>query len=234
MTPTDGRRAQIRVAYLMRITSVLAGVYQVFFGELVIGIYILLAAAAITLPAVFTRGRIRSIPLELELVFFAMVILQFVIGETLDFYQLIPYYDKFVHLSLPFFIGLVGFFLAYALHLSGGLDIKSGPMVIIIVFLTMGIGAAWEIVEYLSDTFLSPIFPFFGNLQGTVHESPFLDTMHDLIADTIGGLFGALLGLRYISSDSPRIKLRLANLMKGIRASFYRKPVEARTKAGKP
>jgi hypothetical protein len=197
--------------------------YQIFFGDLVIGLYIMLATAAIMLPGVFTRNHINSVPLQLELIFSIMVFLQLVIGETLGFYHLVPYYDKFIHFSLPFFIGLIGFLLAYTLYKTGGLRMTTLPLIVIIVLVTMGIGAMWEIIEYTSDTFLSPHATSLGRLQGNASESPLSDTMNDLIFDMMGGIFGAVLGLRYIRAESRNKNSRLSILVKEIVSSFSRK-----------
>jgi hypothetical protein len=68
----------------------------------------------------------------------------------------------------------------------------------------------WEIIEYTSDQLLDPIIPNLHQLQGNSPESAIHDSMQDLILDFLGGIFGALLGLRYIlrkdRSKAPRFK----------------------------
>lgn len=207
----------------LRIIAIIAGLYQIFFGELVIGIYIVLAIAAIMLPGIFTRNYIRSVPLQLELIFSCMIMVSLVIGETLNFYQLIPYYDKFVHFSLPFFVGLLGFLFAYTMHQTGKLKITNGLLIIIIVLITMGIGATWEIIEYVTDNFINPYVHIFEKLQGSSTESPLVDTMNDLIFDMLGGIFGAILGLRYIKSEGNNKNSRLKELVGEISKNVGRK-----------
>lgn len=198
------------ISLVLRIIAVLAGVYQLVFGEKGIGFFTLLSVAAITVPAFVTRGRIKTIPLEFELIFVVMVLLQLVIGETLDFYDNVPNYDKFVHFSLPLFIGFMSFIVAYALDQANKLTVSPLLLLSVLVFFTLGVGATWEIIEYTSDQLLDPIFPNLHQLQGNSPESAIHDTMQDLILDFIGGIFGALLGLRYIirkdRSKAPRFK----------------------------
>lgn len=221
---TISQTRENRLIILLRIISIVAALYQIFFGELVIGIYIVLATGAIMLPGFFTRNYIRSVPYELELIFSIMILLSLVIGETLDFYMLIPYYDKFIHFSLPFFVGLIAFLLAYTMYRTGNLRITNGPLIIIIVLITMGIGATWEIIEYVCDVFISPhLNNIFGQLQGSTTESPLVDTMNDLIFDMLGGMFGALLGLRYIESERKNKSSRLKELVNEISQNFGRK-----------
>lgn len=211
---------QLTLVILLRVVSLCAGVYQLILGEFVIGVYILLAMGALLLPKLFTRNHIRSVPLELEMIFSVMVLLALVLGETFNFYQLIPYYDKFIHFSLPLFTGFMGFLLAYTMHVSGGLHMRTVPLIVIIVLVTMGIGATWEIIEYLSDTLIAPHTNIFGHLQGSPTESRIDDTMFDLMFDMLGGIFGALLGLRYIESGRKNKNSRVPALIKEIVSGF--------------
>lgn len=198
------RRTKLVAA--LRMTSIIGGVYDLIFGEPLVGIAILLCVAAISLPSILTRGRIKALPLEIELILFFMVVLQFVIGETLNFYDNVPYFDKLVHFTLPFFLGFLSFLFAFTMQATGNLRMSKVPMVIVLVLITLGIGALWEIVEYLSDVFLGTY------LQGSLTASPLVDTMNDLIADTLGGAFGALLGLRYMTRQAGEKDSRLSAL----------------------
>jgi hypothetical protein len=209
-----------QLSLVMRSIALLAGIMQLLFGNMIIGISILVTVSAITLPSFFTRGRLRALPIEFELIFISMVMLQFVIGETLHFYLFFPYYDKFVHFSLPLFVGFISFLIAYTLHELGAMRISTVPLMIAIVFLTLGVGAFWEIIEYLSDGFLHPRFDFIPHLQGSSIEVANVDTMRDLINDFLGGIFGSLLGLRYINSKSSNVKARLMRIVKEVGSNF--------------
>jgi hypothetical protein len=204
----------------MRSIALFAGIMQLLFGDMIIGISILVTVSAISLPSFFTRGTLRSLPIEFELMFIAMVMLQFVIGETLHFYLLFPYYDKFVHFSLPLFVGFISFLVAYTLHQLKALNISTAPLMLAIIFMTLGVGAFWEILEFLSDAVLHPHFVFIPHLQGNGAENALADTMGDLIVDFLGGVIGALLGLRYIHSKSSNVKNRLLRLVKEIGTNF--------------
>jgi hypothetical protein len=210
------------VLLVLRSLTISVGLYQLLFGEHIIGIFMLLSVLAIFLPSLITRHYIRFIPREFEILLFLIVILQFVIGESLRFYYIVPYYDKFVHVSLPLFIGLMGFMLAYALSVTNRLKISVAPLVVLIVLFTLGIGAIWEIMEYLHDTVIYPYFDWLGKAQGSLTEDPFSDTMHDLIADLVGGIFGAVIGLRYIQSERGKRRSRLSRLV-GELADNFRK-----------
>ena len=130
------------------------------------------------------------------------------------------FYDRFIHFSLPMFVGFISFLIAYTLHEMGAMRISTLPLMMAIVFMTLGVGAFWEILEYLSDTILHTHFSFIPHLQGSAVESAHVDTMRDLIVDFLGGIIGALLGLRYINSKSSNVKARLLRIVKEVGANF--------------
>jgi uncharacterized membrane protein YjdF len=126
----------------------------------------------------------------------------------------VPYYDKLVHFTLPLFLGYISSMLAYTMYVTGNLRMTAAPAFFIIILVTLGIGAVWEIVEYLWDT-------FFGTyLQGSLTASPLVDTMNDLIVDTLGGVFGAILAMRYIRAEAGNTDGRLPQLTKEIELGF--------------
>jgi hypothetical protein len=208
-----------KLVTILRLVVLAAGVYQLLFGRLVMAGFIGVCLLAIIFPGVVTRGRVKALPLEFELILFIMVTLQFVIGETLNFYNKIPYFDKLVHFSLPFFMGYIIALLAYTMYATGNLRASLGPAMVIIVLVSLGVGAVWEIIEYLSDVFLHTY------LQGSLTASPLVDTMHDLIVDTLGGIFGAIIALRYIRSENRRLDARLPGLVREIETDFGEKRI---------
>jgi len=148
-----------RVTLALEILILASGIYQTFFGETLIGILTLIFWALITFPAVFTHNRITIIPLEIKLVFFIFIFLQFVIGEARDFYTEVPYYDKFVHTMGGVMVGFIGLMIVYTAHVYGKLKASLPVMAMLIILVSVGFGGLWEIVEYLSDRILYPLIP---------------------------------------------------------------------------
>jgi hypothetical protein len=194
------------IVRLMRTIILLTGAYQTLFGEFMVGFAILASLVAITVPSLITRGRIKSLPLDFEYILFIMVMLQFVIGETLNFYENVNYYDKLVHFTLPMLLGYITSVLVYTMYITGNLRMTLAPAMVVIVLVTLGIGAFWEIIEYAADQLLGTY------LQGSLTSPPLIDTMNDLIVDTLGGIFGAVLALRFARSHDPDKRGRLTAL----------------------
>ena len=186
-----------------------SGVYQVFWGEMTIGILILVSFFLIVAPYIITFGKVKKIPMEIELILFFMVVLQFVVGEARDYYSEAPYFDKLVHYMFPAFIAFISFIIIYTMQGLGYLKANLATTMFLIVVFALGIGAFWEILEYSSDQIMLPRVEDWHQFQGSLVEDPHHDTMNDLIADFIGGLTGAVVGAFYISHKQKHDKLRL-------------------------
>lgn len=199
--PTESPNAStflVKIVWFLRIFIYLFGVYQIFKGETLLGVMIILCVLFLIGPSIFTRKRITDIPLELEFFLFIMVFFQFIVGEAQGLYTAIPYYDDIIHFFFPLFISVMGFTVAYSLYFAGKLKVSTGTMVIFVIIFTLGIGAFWEIIEYGSDTFLVPHIDALHRAQGSGPDSAFEDTMTDLVHDLVGGIVGALVASRYI------------------------------------
>ena len=161
-------------------------------GEL---LYVLLCFAAIALvvvPAWFARSSAANLPVEIELVLLWWLVADMTLGRLAGLYDRSIWFDKALHLGNSVLVGILGFLAVYVLHFTGRLPAGKIVMGGIIVVLTLGIGAFWEILEYVSDAF------FAKGAQGSPLLAPLDDTMWDLILDGVGGLIGGLLGPAYM------------------------------------
>jgi hypothetical protein len=213
-------KAMQNVSLVLRIIIGLSGFYQTFYGETSIGILILVCFALITFPAFFSRNFIKKFPIEIEIILCVMVVIQMVMGEARDLYVEIPKYDKFVHWLFPMFLGIMGFIIFYMLYATDRMTISTPAMLITIILISLGVGALWEIFEFLSDTLLLPIIPGWHQFQGSGAQSANVDTMTDLMYDLVGAISGALLGLWIIKFPNYRVN-RLPELVKEVNDIFY-------------
>ena len=88
-------------------------------------------------------------------------------------------------------LGILGFLLVYVLNERDDVDMHMQPrFVALFAFIfAIGMGAIWEIFEFIMDQ------SFGLNMQ----KSGLVDTMWDLIIDTVGAMFIALVGWSYLS-----------------------------------
>ena len=191
-------KISVIIAWTLRIFLILFGIYEIIFGFSVFGIMILLAVFLILLPAILTRQHL-FIPLEFEILFLIIVTLEYVVADSLSFYATFGYYDKFQHTMIPAITSFMGVLIVYIGYRFGKFKASYLMTGIIIVFITIGLGAVLEVLEYSYDHFIGPATNFFitqGALtQGSSLLDPFTDTMTDLMLDILGAVIGAVLGV---------------------------------------
>ncbi|MGB9936754.1 MAG: hypothetical protein ACPK7O_03485 [Methanobacterium sp.] len=197
----------------MRTFLLIAGFYILLFGgingaERIFGLLIIIALFIIHTPALFTRGRIRAIPVEIELLLLSMVLFELVGGDALGLYVKIPHYDNFMHFMLPLYIALIGMMIVYTMYFYGKLKATIPAMAVLIVLVTIGFGGILEMGEYTYDKYLSNtvIGQITGNtqMQGSPTQDPLDDTMNDLFTDTAGAIVGAFIGIYLIRRAEKR------------------------------
>ena len=198
---------QRNLQMIMRIFLLISGIYITIFGgangaERIFGVLILISLAIINAPAFFTKGKIRAIPLEIEILLLSMVLFELVGGDALGLYVKLPYYDNFMHFMLPLYVALIGMMLVYTAYFFGKLKASLSVMAGIIILVTIGLGGVLEMVEYTYDTYLAdgPVGKITGNtqMQGSPTQDAHDDTMNDLFTDTAGAIAGALIGVLLI------------------------------------
>lgn len=110
------------------------------------------------------------------------------LGEVANFYERFWWWDIFMHTGSAIGFGLIG--TVVALLFIGGDRVEAPPVIgaIMAFSFALAIGALWEIFEFGMDQ-------IFGlNMQ----KSSLVDTMSDLIVDSIGALIGAFAGYVYL------------------------------------
>jgi hypothetical protein len=198
---------------ILRIFLLISGIYILIFGgangaERIFGLLILVALVIINAPSFFTRGKIRALPVEIELLLLAMVLFELIGGDALGLYVKLPYYDNFMHIMLPLYIALIGMMVVYTMYFYGKLKASLSAMAFVIIIMTIGFGAVLEMGEYTYDTYLAngPLGQITGNtqMQGSPTQSPLDDTMNDFFMDTIGGIIGAGIGVLLIRRNEKK------------------------------
>lgn len=114
----------------------------------------------------------------------AFMILSIIVGSIWGIYDLIAYYDIFIHTLSGVLIAII----AYSL-ITSSKNIKLGAfwMFVVVFAITMACGGLWEIWEFVTDILMN------GNSQrvvGFVERAAVMDTMIDLICDMTGGILG--------------------------------------------
>lgn len=188
----EARPWEIAVAWGLRALIVAAAVVHALEGELIYLSMCLTALGLVVVPPLVARSSRLNVPVELELVLLWWLVADMVVGRALHLYETSLWYDKALHLGNSALVGYLAFLFVYAMHVTGRLRTSAALDALMIVLVALGVGAFWEILEYLSD------LAFARGAQGSPLQGPLDDTMWDLILDGLGGGVGAVLGSAYI------------------------------------
>jgi len=160
------------------------GHYQLAFGTIVI--------ILITLLPVLLKNRYQvTIPPEFECLAVVFIYAALYLGSIQEFYIKYWWWDILLHVNSGFILGIVGFLLVFVLN-NNKLDtihLKPGFMALFAFMFAIGIGALWEILEFIMDQL------FDHGMQGSGLE----DTMWDLISNSIGAFIISIIGWGYMS-----------------------------------
>lgn len=155
--------------------------------------WIVLFLAALTfaltfLPKLLRRGYRVQLPVEFELIILVFIYATLYLGEVHGYYTRFWWWDALLHTGSGVVLGFIGFLFLYVLYQHE--KVRSSP--ILIAFFTfcfaLAIGAVWEIFEFVMDQL------FATNMQ----KSGLVDTMWDLIVDSLGALAAAIAGFFYV------------------------------------
>ena len=147
-------------------------------------------------------------PFEIELVLLWLVLVHLTFGNLLGLYTRIAWFDKVLHLTDSALLGFIAFLAVYVAHYLR--HERAHPWLdrVAIVLATLGLGALWEIVEFIEDHFGM-------HAQGSPTLSPLADTMWDLIADGVGGVIAGALG-PWFMHHSRRSRERVAQFARRV------------------
>lgn len=199
----------MRLAWILRALIFATAIVHAVQGELLYVLLCLATIALVVVPAWMARSSTVNLPVEVEIVLLWWLVADMTLGRLAGLYDTSAWFDKALHLGNSVLLGMLGFLAVYVLHFTGRFPAGRIVTGAIIVVLTLGIGAFWEILEYLSDAL------FAKGAQGSPVQAPLDDTMWDLILDGFGGLIGGVLGPLYMRhSKRSRCRMRaFANLV---------------------
>lgn len=125
---------------------------------------------------------------------FQIIILLFIfaanyLGELNQFYEKFWWWDIMLHTLSGIIIGFIGFMLIYILNKEKKVNVNLSPgfMVLFAFCFAVSMGALWEIYEFSVDS-------LFGL---HTQNGSLVDTMTDLIVDTLGALLASFYGYMY-------------------------------------
>ena len=184
------------LAWAMRIALVAMATFDAASGDLLLAGYCVLALVILLVPSLLARKAAVNVPVELEIALVVLLATDMILGNWFGLYHRLVYWDKVLHLGNSVLLGFLGFLMLFVLRTTGRLRVSVPAAIGITVWLTLGLGAAWEIGEFATDQV------FGARTQGSPTMPPLADTMWDLILDALGGLVGGGVGVAYLHRSS--------------------------------
>jgi hypothetical protein len=145
------------------------------------------------LPSILQKRLKVEYPSEFELMIVIFLFCALYLGEVRNFYEKFWWWDTVLHTSSGILLGFFGFTLVYTINKETQ-SIYLSPIFIAIFSFTFAVafGGLWEIFEYNVDKYLG------ANMQRA--ETGVIDTMQDLIVDTIGAFTISIASYFYLKN----------------------------------
>ncbi|MGC9309392.1 MAG: hypothetical protein ACP5D2_01720 [Candidatus Nanoarchaeia archaeon] len=190
---------------LLFLIAIILSIYEkqwVSFLIAIVGLF------SVFLPTLLEKRFKIDIAEGLEIIVLIFLYSYFYLGEYLDFFYRIWWWDILLHGIGLFLVGLFSFYIVYALNRKKSIAVKlSAFFVALFAFcFALSIGVLWEIFEFLMDSL------FNLNMQ----KSGLVDTMSDLIIGSFGAFIASVLGYVYMKRDTNRFYRRIRGWVKAL------------------
>jgi len=178
---------------VLRVLLAIAATISLYNKDWINLLLALIALFLTILPALIEKRFKVDYPSEFEILILIFIYLSVYLGEIRYFYYKFWWWDIFLHGISGIIIGVIGFSLIYLLNKERTLSIELSHLFIAIFSFSfaIAIGTIWEIFEFFIDSFLGL------NMQ----KSGLIDTMWDLIVDTLGALLASISGYLYLKGN---------------------------------
>ena len=187
------------ISYAIRIALLVAIISAVINSRWAILFASCLTLFLTFLPAMIERNYKVDLPVEFELLIVVFIYATIFLGEVHAYYTRFWWWDAILHAGSGVALGFAGFIILYILYTEEKIEAKPFTIALFSFCFAVAIGALWEIFEFAMDN-------FFGmNMQ----KSGLVDTMWDLIVDSLGAFFTSALGYIYIKGGNTRLFERL-------------------------
>ena len=195
--------------------SLFIAIFLSFYEKNWINLFVsILALFLVTLPKLFQKRFNVRLPLEFQTAIVIFIYASVFLGEVLKFYHRFWWWDSLLHCLSGLALGFIGFLIIYILNKKG--KFKANPLWIVIFSFSFAIalGTVWEIFEFAMDSVFAldmqrarysiEIIKAYGSSRIVI-----LDSMRDLIIDSIGALIASIMSYIYLIKGDVPIYTRL-------------------------
>ncbi|MEA2051498.1 MAG: hypothetical protein U9O90_01560 [Euryarchaeota archaeon] len=178
------------VAHVLRIAIVFFLVVAILNHDLQWTLECISAIIIFSVPILLKRIWNFKLPVIIDFLIVFALFLHVGLGGVFDVYYAFPDFDIITHFVSAVLIAFLALIALYILHEHWeGLFMHTYAIAFAVVVITMASGVVWELGEWTSDA-----------LFGLGAQWSLDDTMTDLLVNTIGGIFMALVGINLIKT----------------------------------
>lgn len=195
------QKTLLTISYALKASLIIAVIGAIITKHYETLIFALLTLFLTFVPAMFEKNYKIILPIEFDLLITIFIYASLFLGEVHSYYTLFWWWDIILHISSGIIFGIIGFMLVYILNQEQKVKIQlsAGFIALFSFTFALSIGAIWEIFEFGVDQI------FGANMQ----KSGLIDTMWDLIVDSLGAILISTLGYFYLK----KVKIPLFNYL---------------------
>ncbi len=175
----------------------------------------IVGVVAMLLPSLLRHKWQLIIPSKMMVLFAVFLYCAIFLGEVRSFYYNVPHWDTILHTFSGAMLGALGFSVINFLNRTDRVPMNLSPVFVAFFTLCFAVflGVVWEFYEFTADGILHTNMQKFALESGEplVGRAALMDTMKDLIVDTIGALVMAVIGyisIRYQKGWVEKFQLR--------------------------
>lgn len=161
----------------------------------------ILGVIAMIMPGVLTKKFRLQIPTNMLLLYTLFLYGAIYLGEVKSFYYVVPHWDTILHTFSGAMLGALGFSFVSLLNKEEKIPVQLSPIFVALCAFCFAttMGVLWEVYEFTFDGILGLNMQKFALEGGAdlVGRAALIDTMKDLIVDTVGAFAMSFIG--YIS-----------------------------------
>lgn len=194
-------RVHIYIQGIILLSLIIALVLEAYNQRWGLFFVTVLALSLMYVPVVFQRKTRIYVPPEFQLLIVIFIYASVFLGEVHGFYARFWWWDSMLHFFAGLAMGVMGFAIMYVLYKQG--KVTTAPIFIAFFAFCFSMtgGVVWEIYEFAMDQFLGT------NMQRL--ETGVVDTMQDLIINTIGAIIASVAGYFYVKKGENILLNRL-------------------------
>ena len=175
----------------------------------------IVGVVAMLLPSPLRHKWQLIIPSKMMVLFAVFLYCAIFLGEVRSFYYNVPHWDTILHTFSGAMLGALGFSVINFLNRTDRVPMNLSTVFVAFFTLCFAVflGVVWEFYEFTADGLLHTNMQKFALESGEplVGRAALMDTMKDLIVDTIGALVMAVIGyisIRYQKGWVEKFQLR--------------------------